>query len=239
MEIANEGKLWYVRELRDVQRAFRDRAHAGEVLADLLGGRARAPAIVLAVPAGGVPVAERVAARLRLPLDVAVVSKMTPPWNSEVGYGAVAFDGTVEVNEPLRVRLGLTRQQTQEGVEAAARKVRRRITLLRGDRNPPELAGRTVILIDDGLASGYTLRAAARAVRGGGPRRVLVAVPTAHESSIARLIALVDAVWCANVRADLPFAVADAYRRWADVDEREAGDILRRFRAGEDEGAGP
>lgn len=102
---------------------FRDRLDAGAVLAEMLGGYGGSGAIVLAVPAGGVAVAAVVAGRLGLGLDVAVVSKITPPWNAEVGYGAVAFDGSVVLNEALLRSLGLSRQQVRAGIEGTKEKV--------------------------------------------------------------------------------------------------------------------
>ncbi|GAB4279153.1 MAG: phosphoribosyltransferase [Deferrisomatales bacterium] len=215
--------------LRDRDRVFLDRTDAGGRLAALLGEWAGTDALVLAVPAGGVPVAVEVARALELPLDVAVVSKVTLPWNPEAGYGAVAFDGTVELNEELLAYLGLTRRETEEGVARTRAKVARRVAALRGDRPFPRLEGRPALLVDDGLASGFTLRVAAGALGRAGAARVIVAVPTAHRGALGRLAGRVERVYCPNVRSALPFAVADAYRLWRDVPEEEARAALERF----------
>jgi putative phosphoribosyl transferase len=211
-------------ELRDHTRVFRDRQHAGEVLAEMLSSYSKTDAIVLAIPAGGVPVA---AERLRIPLDVAVVSKITLPWNTEAGYGAVAFDGTMRLNEGLLPRLGLTDDQIQEGIKQTTQKVMRRVKRFRGDRPFPDLSKRRVILLDDGLASGFTMLVAIEALRKAGARHLCVAVPTGHGSSLPRMAQEVEALYCANIRGGFSFAVADAYEAWTDVDEEEAIALYR------------
>jgi len=216
-------------ELRDREKVFSDRAHAGRVLAEMLEVFRESEAVVLAIPAGGVPVAAALAGELGLALDVAVVSKITPPTSTEVGYGAVAFDGSVGLNDELMERLSLTHEEIVEGVEKTAGKVQRRLETLRGDRPFPDLANRTVILVDDGLASGFTMLVAAQAVRRAGAARVFVAVPTAHLESLDRIADEVEAVCCANVRSGWSFAVADAYISWHDVSEEEAARILESF----------
>jgi predicted phosphoribosyltransferase len=213
--------------LRGRTRVFADRADAGEVLATMLDAFRRGGATVLAVPAGGVPVGAVLADRLGLPLDVAVVSKITPPWNSEIGYGAVAFDGSVRLNDQALARMGLTQQQIAEGIARTAEKVNRRARDLRAGRGPLDLAQKAVILTDDGLASGFTMAAAAEAVAKGGAAKIILAVPTAHRSAAARLGGIVHAVHCPNIRSGWSFAVADAYRNWSDVNEAEAARLLR------------
>jgi putative phosphoribosyl transferase len=224
-----EARIFDLPQLRDRVRVFRDRADAGKVLADMMGSYRESHAIVLAIPAGGVPVAAVVAEQLALPLDVAVTSKITLPWNSEAGYGAVAFDGTVKLNEELILHLGLAEQQIRQGIRITLQKVRRRLDALRGDRSPPELSGRSIILVDDGLASGFTMRAAVQAVRKAQAERVVMAVPTAHQESLQRLVQEVDAVYCPNIRGGWTFAVADAYQHWSDVGEKEVAEILSDF----------
>jgi len=209
-------------ELRDRVRVFRDRAHAGEVLADMLSSYGKTEAIVLAIPAGGMPVAAAIAERLRIPLDVAVVSKITLPWNTEAGYGAVAFDGTMRLNEDLVAHLGLTKEQIQEGIGQTTQKVLRRVKRFRGDRPFPDLTKRQVILVDDGLASGFTMLVAIEALRKAGARHICVAVPTGHGSSLPRMAQEAEALYCANIRTGFSFAVADAYEVWTDVAEEEA-----------------
>jgi predicted phosphoribosyltransferase len=214
--------------LRDLVRVFRDRTHAGEVVAGMLGELRGSDTTVLAIPAGGVPVGAAIASALALPLDVAVVSKITLPWNTEVGYGAVAFDGTVRLNEELVRGVGLAEEEIRRGVEATMAKVQRRVAALRGAEGAPDLSGRSALVVDDGLASGFTMRTAVEALRKAGASRIVVAVPTGSRRIAEELAARVDALYCANVRAGFGFAVADAYRHWCDVDESEAREILAR-----------
>jgi predicted phosphoribosyltransferase len=216
--------------LRDRSRVFRDRAHAGHVLGEMLSAHRGSDALVLAIPAGGLPVAGPLARLLELTLDVAVVSKITLPWNSEVGYGAVAFDGTVRLNERLLSGLELSDDEVRLGIEATSEKVRRRARALRGSDDPPEVGGREVLLVDDGLASGFTMLAAAESLREAGARNVVVAVPTGSPRALDGLGGVVETLYCANVRYGSSFAVADAYEDWSDVTEAQALDILRRAR---------
>jgi putative phosphoribosyl transferase len=188
----------------------------------MLSSYSKTDAIVLAIPAGGVPVAAAMAERLHILLDVAVVSKITLPWNTEAGYGAVAFDGTMRLNEDLLPRLGLTDDQIQEGIKQTTQKVLRRVKRFRGDRPFPDLTKRQVILVDDGLASGFTMLVAVEALRNAGARHICVAVPTGHGSALPRMAQEVEALYCANIRGGFSFAVADAYEAWTDVAEEEA-----------------
>lgn len=213
-------------ELRNRARVFRDRAHAGEVLAGMLAEYRSSDALVLGIVAGGVPVAAALARQLGLALAAAVVSKITLPWNTEAGYGAVAFDGTLRLNREAIERFGLAAAEVDMGIARTRAKVRERVQRF-GAGRAPALAGRAVILVDDGLASGFTLLTAVAAVRHGRPSRLLVAVPTGHGASVQRVVGEVDALYCANVRTALAFAVADAYEHWSDVSEDEALALLQ------------
>jgi putative phosphoribosyl transferase len=213
-------------QYRDRVRIFRDRPHAGEILAGMFTAALPDDAVVLAVPAGGVPVGREVAQRLDLPVDLLVVSKFTLPWDTEAGYGAVAFDGTVRINEALVHRLRLSREDVEQGVSRTREKVSRRQRLLRGGRPLPDFKGRPVIVVDDGLASGYTLSAGVEALRKHGVEKVMVAVPTGHLDSVERLAREADCVYCANIRGGWRFAVADAYQRWSDVAEEELMEMV-------------
>lgn len=212
--------------LRERSGVFRDRRHAGEVLAQMLDSWRDSDALVLGIPSGGVPVAAEVAARLHLPLDVAVVSKILLPWNTEAGFGAAGYDGSVWINRDYADHYGLDREAISRQVEAALQKVRRRVKRFRGDRPWPDVAHCPVILVDDGLAAGSTLRVAISALRNQGAQRIVVAVPTGHAESLGAVAELADEVYCANVRSGWSFAVASAYQRWTDVEEDEAAAIL-------------
>ncbi len=213
-------------ELRGREGVFADREDAGRTLAEMMEDLAGSDALVLGIPAGGVPVAAPMAEELGLDLDVAVVSKITLPWNLEAGYGAVAFDGSVRINEPLVRRLGLSEADVEQGIARTREKVRRRVEELRGERMFPELSGRPVVLVDDGLASGFTMLTAAQAVREHDPAQLIVAVPTAHRESIDRVLEEIDCIYCANIRAGIRFAVASAYLHWYDVSLDEVRQIL-------------
>jgi putative phosphoribosyl transferase len=158
-----------------------------------------------------------------------VVSKITLPWNTEAGYGAVAFDGTMRLNEGLLPRLGLLEEQIQQGIEQTTQKVLRRVKRFRGDRPFPDLAECWAILVDDGLASGFTMLVAVGALRNAGARHLCVAVPTGHGSALPRMAQEVEALYCANIRGDFSFAVADAYEAWSDVAEEEAIALYKRL----------
>ncbi len=222
----NRSRVIELTELHDRLGVFADRAEAGEVLAGMLSALTSQQPLVLGIPAGGVPVAAPVAAHLDCPLDVAVISKITLPWNSESGYGAVAFDGTIRLNKELTARLPLSPQQIEAGIRATRAKVQRRVELFRGERPLPVVTGRAVILVDDGLASGYTLLTAIAALRNLGADNLVVAVPTGHDHAIALVAPMVEALYCANIRGGRSFAVAEAYRQWSDVDEEEVRRLL-------------
>ena len=141
----------------------------------------------------------------------------------------MGFDGSVWLNQDYvdYYRLGqpIIEQQTQATLE----KVQRRVKLFRGDQPWPDLQHRPVIVVDDGIAAGSTLRVAVQALRNTGAEEIIVAVPTAHEESLFRILDGVDTLYCANIRSGQQFAVAAAYRLWDDVDESDAGRMLASF----------
>jgi len=214
-------------EYREKTRVFRDREHAGGLLAEKLEAhRGDTSALVVAIPAGGVPVGYTISKKLGLPLEVAVTRKLHVPWNPEAGFGAVAWNGLVEVNQPLVRQLGLTDDQVEEVVEKEKRVIRRRMSLY-GRGEFPDIEGRHPILVDDGLASGFSMLTTARAVQLYNPGRVTVAVPTAPLRSIEMLRRHVDEIICLNIRSRLYFAVASAYQRWRDLTDEEVMDYLK------------
>jgi len=224
-------KIFDLPKLRNRVRVFRDRASAGKALAGMLEEYRSSDALVMGVPAGGIAVAVEIARELHLALDIAVVSKITLPWNSEAGYGAVAFDGTVMLNEELLSRLNLSDQDIQTGIKKTEQKVSRRVAVFRGDRPLPAF-NRPILLVDDGLASGFTLRVAIKALRQTGATNVILAVPTAHSESVQMISEEVEAIYCPNLRSGPSFAVADAYEQWSDLDEEEVIRILKEFKSG-------
>jgi putative phosphoribosyl transferase len=217
-------------ELREKTHVFQDRTHAGQVLARMLGTDDKQAGIILAVPAGGVPVGVVMAEKTGLDFDVAVVSKITLPWNTEAGYGAVAFDGTVKLNKDLMRRVNLTAEDVEKGIEKTMAKVARRVKKLRGKQPFTDLGNRSAILVDDGLASGFTMRVAIKALRNAGANRIVVAVPTGHRRSAEMIAREVEKLYCANIRGGLSYAVASAYQHWSDVAEEDVVNILEQLR---------
>ncbi len=215
---------------RDQSRLFADRAAAGRLLAQKLLDFQGGDGLVLAIPAGGVPVAAEIARTLRLPLEPLIVRKVQIPWNTEAGFGALAPDGQVLLNEPLVQALGLTPTQIEAQVAATRRNLIQREELFRGGRPYPKVTGRTLIVADDGLASGYTMLAALKFLIRQQPKDVVVAVPTGLLDTIKAVMAATGAtVVCLNVCTRRPFAVAAAYRRWYDVADAEVMQILKEF----------
>ena len=217
-------------ELREQTHVFEDRTHAGQVLSRMLTADDKQAGIILAVPAGGVPIGVVMAEKTGLDFDVAVVSKITLPWNTEAGYGAVAFDGTVKLNKDMVRRVNLTAEDVEKGIEKTTAKVARRVQKLRGRQPFPDLGNRSAILVDDGLASGFTMRVAVAALRNAGARRIVVAVPTGHHRSAEMIAREVEKLYCANIRGGLSYAVAGAYRHWSDVAEEDVVKILEQFK---------
>lgn len=223
--------LYWSPELVERTGIFADRSDAGRILAGLLTRQNLIDPLLLAIPAGGVPVAAAAAEALGWPLAAAVVSKILLPWNTEAGYGAVAWDGTMRLNSELLPHLGLSDEEVEVGVAATRDKVSERVRRLMGTGELPELAGRSAILVDDGLASGFTMLTAVAALKKSSPGRIVVAVPTGHVEATRNLAASVDSVLCANLRSTYPFAVAAAYRQWQDVTEQEAVNLLHKVRS--------
>ena len=224
MNTCTENNIYHLPRLRECQSVFLDRTHAGRCITDMIR---ESDAVVMGIPAGGIPVAAVVARALGLSLDVAVVSKITLPWNTEAGYGAVAFDGSVVLNEALIVRTGLNRNQVQAGIDKTRIKVAERVNRLRGGKPMADLSDKTVIVVDDGLASGYTMRVAVEALARCGVGQMIVAVPTGHAAAVEEIARQVHALYCPNIRSAPRFAVADAYENWTDVSESEAETMLK------------
>jgi len=215
---------------RDREFVFKDRLHAGELLADklrlLLDGM---DVQLLALPAGGVPVGYVVAQKLRIPLDVAIVRKIQIPWNTEAGFGALTWDGRVLLNELLVDQLGLSTEAVEQSISRTREIVRQRMQTFRGTVPFPDLKGKAVVLVDDGLASGFTMLAAVESIRAEHPRKIIVAVPTGSVSAIELLAPKVDELVCLNIRGSPIFAVADAYEVWYDLSDEEVLGFLEEF----------
>ena len=214
---------------RERMFVFRDRLHAGRLLSEKLRGYAdKGKVILLALPAGGVPVGYAVAKKLGIPMDVMVIRKIQIPWNTEAGFGALTWDGETVLNESLVEQLGLTREEIEELISKTGRIIQERLSKFRGDKPMPDLKDKVVILVDDGLASGFTMLAAARFAKKGMPEKIIVAVPTGSTGAIKLLAPEVDEIVCLNIRSGPAFAVADAYKNWYDLTDEEVIRILER-----------
>jgi predicted phosphoribosyltransferase len=215
--------------LRDRAPVFRDRWDAGEQLGRYLAGFPGLDRpLACPIPAGGIPVGIAVSRALGCPLRPLVVRKVQIPWNTEAGFGAVTWDGQVFLNEDLLGRLGLTPGQVDASIRKAQANVRERVNRFTAGVSYPDPAGRTCIVVDDGLASGYTMTAAVEALRSLGPRSIVIAVPTGSLSAVERVAGLAGEVVCLNVRTGSSFAVADAYEDWYDLSEDEALRLLKK-----------
>ena len=208
--------------LRDREGVFFDRHDAGRKLGLFLKGHPAFPhPVVLAIPAGGVPVGREIASALNAPFSLAVVRKIRIPGTTESGFGAVTWDGEVLVNEDLRAALDLSEAAVEQAVSETQRNVRERISRFMGNKLLLIPVGSTIILTDDGLASGFTMLAAIRSIRRQHPTRIIVAVPTGSLSAVRRVAEVADLVACLNIRSGRTYAVADAYIQWYDLDDSE------------------
>lgn len=213
---------------------FRDREDAGQKLAAELRGYATEQPIVLALPRGGVPVGYEVAKTLRAPLDVWVVRKVGVPWQPELGVGAVAEGGAVYLSDDLIEQVGLSEDVVADAVAVKRNEVAQRVTKLRGGRPAPALRGRTVILVDDGIATGGTVHAAIQSIRDQHPRRVVLAVPVAASQSLRELTPLVDHVVALLAPSDLQ-AIGHWYDDFTQVTDDEVVALLERAREADDD----
>jgi putative phosphoribosyl transferase len=211
------------------QRRFLDRAEAGRLLAQVVAGLVRPPVLVLGVPRGGVVVAAQVAARLEAPLDVVVPRKVGAPGNPELAVGAVA-DGVSAIDEPAVRRLGLDMAAVRAEAARQTAEVARRTAAYRRGLPPLELAGRTAVLVDDGVATGWTSAAAASHTRRAGAARVVVAVPVGPPGLAERLSPVVDEV-VVLVTPDPYLNVGQVYERFPQVDDEEVLRCLQEGRA--------
>lgn len=214
------------------RRVFRDRREAGRELARLLTSyRDRSDVVVLGLARGGVPVAWEVAAALRAPLDAFIVRKLGAPGHEEFAMGALASGGRVVVNDDVVRALKVSPQQLRDVAEREGRELIRRDAAYRDGRPPLELAGKTVILVDDGLATGASMTAAVQAVRESEPAQIVVAVPAAPESTCREFSGIVEDVVCATMPT--PFlAVGESFWDFTQVSDDEVRELLAMPTAG-------
>ena len=208
------------------RRVFRNRREAGRVLAGLLQAyRGRDDVVVLGLPRGGMPVAWEVAAALGVRLDAFVVRKLGAPGHEEFAVGALASGGRVVVNDDVLRALRVTPQQLRDVAEREGRELLRRESAYRDGRPPADVTGKTVILVDDGLATGSSMLAAVQALRESEPAQIVIAVPAAPESTFREFAGLVDDVVCVTMPTPF-FAVGESFWDFSQVSDEEVRELL-------------
>lgn len=215
--------------LRDKFYVFKDRIDAGKKLAEFLriNIRIRRDFVVLAIPRGGIPIGAVISKLLKIPLGIIVVRKLPIPWEPEAGFGALTSYGEPIVDEVYLANLGIEDELFREIVGKVRTEIKRREALYFRYINPINVDGKIVILVDDGLATGYTMLAAIKSVKNES-KKVIVAVPTASLSALKLVSREADAVYCLNARTRIPyFAVADAYRNWRDLTDDDVIKMLK------------
>lgn len=206
---------------------FRDRAEAGARLAQLLSAyRDRPDTLVVALPRGGVPVAAEIAAALRLPLDICLVRKLGVPAQPELAMGAIASHGVQVLNHDIIERLGITEATLAAVAEVETQELKRRDHAYRQGRPPLDVSHQTVILVDDGVATGSTLRAAIAVLKAQQPDHLIVAVPIAPPSTVAELRREVDEVVC-PLQPEPLYSISLWYRRFDQTSDATVCDLLR------------
>lgn len=213
------NKIYQNEELYNKFYVFDDRLHAGAELANFIPDFD----VIVAIPAGGVPVAAEVTRAKNRPLKLLLVSKILFPWTTEAGFGALSMFGDFEINDEIAQRLG------EEVVEKQIMKTKQKIDARRklfSEKFLLEEKGKSCVLIDDGLASGYTMLVAIKSARRFF-REVFVATPTASTSAVRLVADHCDGIYVLNLRDVYPFAVADAYREWHDVSDAEMLRVLK------------
>jgi putative phosphoribosyl transferase len=209
-----------------MDHVFRDRHEAGRLLAERLAAyTGRSDVVILALPRGGVPVAFEIAAVLHVPLDVMVVRKLGVPGHEELAMGAIASGGVQVVNQEVVRHLGLSQAVLESVAATEYQELTRRERVYRGSHGAAIVEGRTVILVDDGLATGSTMRAAVAALRRRGPTRIVIAVPTAAPETCEELKTEVDEIVCATTPTPF-YGVGQWYDDFSQTTDEEVRDLL-------------
>ena len=206
---------------------FINRSDAGKILAEaLFEYQNQLDVIVLALPRGGVPVAFEIAKILSLPLDIFIVRKLGAPHHKELAMGAIASGGTIIFNEDVISELSISQSAIQEVIQSERQELRRRELLYRGDRPFPTLTGKRIIIVDDGIATGATMRAAISALRKDHPLSIIMAIPVAARSTYEEMSTLVDKIVCPLTPAYF-YAVGAWYDEFPQVTDQEVIALLK------------
>jgi len=207
--------------------AFTDRRDAGRRLAEFIDEKVSGDQMVLSLPRGGVPVGAPLAEKLKCPLGLVGIRKLPIPSSPEMGFGAVGLDGTLELNRYILDQLDLGQATIDQLAAEVTSEARRRMREYTGSENPPAVAGKKVYLVDDGLATGFTMIAAAKMVRRGRPARLIAAVPVSPSDSVLSVAPHFDQVYCLIVQNRPPFAVASYYQDFRELTDEEIKRILK------------
>jgi predicted phosphoribosyltransferase len=210
------------------QMTYKDRQHAGRVLAEFLDQRNILNPVILALPRGGVPVADLIAQKLRVPLDVLIVRKIGAPFNPEYGIGAISEDLDPLFNAGELLPYEDLEEEVKEIVDAEKQELSRRIQMYRGERNLPEIKNQTIILVDDGLATGVSAAAAGRFLKKRGAQKIYLAVPVAPHHPSKLLMDNIDEVICPYRPMNIS-AIGLCYEEFNQVSDVEVMTILSHY----------
>lgn len=208
-------------------KIFKDRKEAGQALANKLKRYRKKIDFVFAIPNGGVAIGYEIAKAFSTRLDVVIVRKIQLPWDTEAGFGACAPDECVLLNKKMIQSLGLTKSEIIVQKQRTFLQIKQRNKKYREGRPYPDLKNKSILICDDGLATGYTMLAAIRFLRKKHPKEIIVAVPCASAGAYAFIKEKADKVVSLNIKSEFPFAVADFYERWYDVSDQEVLEYLK------------
>jgi len=222
---------------------YESRFRAGELLAEFIKNRIstikdhffdnKSLFFCFAIPNGGVPVTEGFCSKYNLNYDILIVRKIKIPYNTEAGFGAVTTDGTILINKPLLSQLNLSEKQIQDSTNLTKNEIYERLKFYNKESNLEQyyrdsIKNKYIFLLDDGLASGFTMLAAISMIKKYQALKIFVAVPTAPLRTINKIKPEVNKIFCPNIRDVIWFAVADAYMNWYDVPESEVLEIINK-----------
>ncbi|MFX1593548.1 MAG: phosphoribosyltransferase [Promethearchaeota archaeon] len=184
-----------------------------------------------AIPNGGVPVTEGFCSHYNLNYDILIVRKIKIPYNTEAGFGSVTTDGTILINKPLLSQLNLSEQAVNDSIALTKKEIKDRLKFYKKEENlelfyKQNINNKHIFLLDDGLASGFTMLAAVNMIKKYNPEKIHIAVPTAPLRTIKTIEKEISDIYCPNIKNTLWFAVADAYKHWYDVPEKEVLEII-------------
>jgi len=220
---------------------YESRLEAGELLAEFVASKRNSlrDSIIknssqffcFAIPNGGVPITEGFCSKYNLNYDILIVRKIKIPYNTEAGFGAVTTDGSVLINDPLLHQLNLSEKEIQEAIDLTKKEIAERLTFYNKDSKTAQfykekIQNKYIFILDDGLASGFTMLAAISMLKKYQPLKIFVAVPTAPLRTVKRIKTEIDYIFCPNISDALWFAVAEAYNNWYDVPESEVLKII-------------